>query len=156
MLSIGDLAPLDIELKDLDNKTVSLSTLLGSRVILYFYPKDFTPGCTNEACSFRDFYSKIESLGFKVVGISSDSVESHLKFKDKHGLNFELWSDTDHRLAKAFGVWQEKKMFRRIGFGIKRTTFIIDAKGKILKVWPDVSVNGHTEQVFNFLKNIAE
>lgn len=156
MLGIGDLAPLDIGLKDLDNKTVSLSTLIGSRVVLYFYPKDFTPGCTNEACSFRDFYSKIESLGFKVVGVSSDSVESHLKFKVKHDLNFELWSDMDHQLAKAFGVWQEKKMFGRIGFGIKRTTFIIDAKGKILKVWPDVSVNGHTEQVFDFLKNIAE
>ncbi len=156
MLVIGDSAPLEIELKDLENKIVSLSTLIGSGVILYFYPKDFTPGCTREACDFRDFYSKIKSFGFKVVGISSDSVESHLKFKGKHELNFELWSDTDHELAKAFGVWQEKKIFGKIGLGVIRSTFILDETGKIIKTWPTVNVKGHTEEVFNFLKDIEK
>lgn len=156
MLNIGDVAPLDIKLNNLENETVSLSTLSGSRVILYFYPKDFTPGCTKEACDFRDFYSKVESLGFRVVGVSSDSVESHLKFKDKHELNFELWSDTDHQLAKAFGVWQEKKIFGKVGLGIVRSTFILDEIGKIIKVWPNVGVDGHTQEIFDFIKNIEE
>jgi len=153
MLKIGDKAPLDIKSKNLENQEVSLNDHLGERVILYFYPKDDTPGCTKEACSFRDSNELLSEKGLKIIGVSTDSVKSHLKFKDKYKLNFELWSDSKHKLAAAFGVWGEKKMFGKISLGMKRSTFIIDKSGKIEKVWPDVSVDQHLDEILEYLKN---
>lgn len=146
-----ELIPLDITLLDLNNKPTTLEQYLGELLVLYFYPKDFTPGCTIEACSFRDNKDDIEKLGAKVIGISADSVDRHKRFKEKFNLNFVLLADVDHKLSQAMGVWQEKKMFGKIGFGIKRSTFIVDPEGKILKIWSDVSVNGHTQEVLDYL-----
>jgi len=149
-----ELIPLDITLLDLNNKPTTLEQYLGEFLVLYFYPKDFTPGCTIEACSFRDSKDDIEKLGAKVIGISADSVDRHKRFKEKFNLNFVLLADVDHKLSQAMGVWQEKKMFGKIGFGIKRSTFIVDPEGKILKSWSDVSVNGHTQEVLDYLKSL--
>lgn len=146
-----ELIPLDITLLDLNNKPTTLEQYLGELLVLYFYPKDFTPGCTIEACSFRDNKDDIEKLGAKVIGISADSVDRHKGFKEKFNLNFVLLADVDHKLSQAMGVWQEKKMFGKVGFGIKRSTFIVDPEGKILKIWSDVSVNGHTQEVLDYL-----
>jgi len=153
MLKIGDNAPLDIKSKNPENQDVSLNEYIGERVILYFYPKDDTPGCTKEACSFRDEQKLLTDLGLKVIGVSADSVKSHLKFKNKYNLNFELWSDSDHKLAQSFGVCGEKKLFGKISMGIKRATFIIDQSGKIEKVWPNVSVDQHLDEILKYLKN---
>lgn len=152
MIKAGNNAPVQIKVKNLQNQDVSLQDYLGERIILYFYPKDDTPGCTKEACSFRDGQKSLTDLGLKVIGVSADSVESHLKFKDKYKLNFELWSDTDHELATAFGAWEEKKLFGKIGMGMKRSTFIIDEKGMIEKVWPNVSVDQHLDQIVKYLE----
>jgi peroxiredoxin Q/BCP len=156
MLKEGDLAPLDIEVLDANENNIKLQDFLGQKIVLYFYPKDNTPGCTQEACDFRDFNSEFEKLGAKLIGVSADSVESHTKFANKHELPFDLWSDSEHTLSEAFGAWGKKSMFGKIGFGLIRSTFIIDENGKIIKVWPKVSVNGHTEEVLRFLSDYKE
>lgn len=156
MLSTGKHAPLDIEIQDEHGNPVSLRSFLGKYVVLYFYPKDNTPGCTTEACNFRDANTEIQQLGAVVVGVSKDSPESHQKFKSKHSLTFPLWSDPNHTLLTAFGAWGEKNMFGKLYMGIVRSTFIIDPKGTIIKVWEKVSPKKHDEEVLKFLTSYIE
>ncbi|MEI7885406.1 MAG: thioredoxin-dependent thiol peroxidase [Clostridia bacterium] len=152
MMKQGEQA-LDFELADQNEKIVKLSDFLGKKVVLYFYPKDDTPGCTVEACEFRDVYDYILATGSVVIGVSPDSSASHIKFATKHNLPFHLLSDTEHKLAEAYGVWAEKTMFGKKYFGIVRTTLIIDEKGKIMQVFPKVSPAGHAEEILQVLKN---
>ena len=152
MLKIDELAPLDIEILDQDGKPTSLSKLLGKPAVIYFYPKDNTPGCTKEACSFRDFNTELQNLGVQVIGISGDSPKSHIKFSEKHELNFKLWSDQERKLILAFGALGEKSMFGKVYSGIKRMTFALDKNGKIIKIWPNVKAQDHAQEVLNFFK----
>ncbi len=131
---------------------VKLADLKGKPVVLYFYPKDDTPGCTKEACAFRDRKAELAKLGATVLGVSADDVASHVKFRDKYELNFPLLADTDHKIAEAYGAWREKNMYGKKSMGIQRSTFLIDAEGKIAKVWKRVQVDGHDEQVIEPLK----
>lgn len=142
----GSKAPA-FKLSDDSGKTVSLSDFKGKKVILYFYPKDSTPGCTTESCDFRDNLNRFVKSGAAVLGISADSVESHKRFKEKQGLNFPLLSDPDHKALDAYGVWQEKSLYGRKFMGIVRTTFVIDGEGRIARVFPKVKVNGHVDEV---------
>ena len=145
-LQEGDRAPAFL-LKDDNGESVKLSDLKGSKVVLYFYPKDDTPGCTKEACSFRDGFSEMKKKGAVVLGVSADSVESHVKFKEKFKLNFPLLSDPDKEVINAYGVWKEKSLYGRKFMGIERTTFVIDESGKIKKIFPKVKVDGHYDEV---------
>ena len=137
MLEIGMKAP-NFTLKDKNGSDVSLSDFLGKRVVLYFYPKDNTPGCTRQACAFAGAYKQFEAKGVEVIGISKDSVASHVKFAEKYDLPFVLLSDPDRIAIEAYGVWQEKKMCGKVSMGVVRTTFIIDEDGNIEKVMPKV------------------
>ena len=137
MLEIGMKAP-NFTLKDKNGNDVSLSDFLGKRVVLYFYPKDNTPGCTRQACAFAGAYKQFEAKGVEVIGISKDSVASHVKFAEKYDLPFILLSDPDRIAIEAYGVWQEKKMCGKVSMGVVRTTFIIDEDGNIEKVMPKV------------------
>ncbi len=119
----------------------------GDLNVLFFYPKDNTSGCTKEACSFTEHSAKFKKLGVKIFGISPDSQKSHEKFIEKYSLKFPLLTDSEHEVAQAFGVWQEKSMYGKKYMGIVRSTFLIDGKGEILKVWPKVKVEGHVEEV---------
>jgi len=152
LLQPGDSAPLDIPLFNEANQPITLKELLGLYVVLYFYPKDNTPGCTIEACEFRDFGKDISAFGVTIYGVSKDSVDSHNKFKTKHQLNFSLLSDPDGKLLEAFGVFKRKSMFGKTFMGIQRSTFIIDPRGKIIKVWENVVPKGHAQEVYNYLK----
>jgi peroxiredoxin Q/BCP len=144
------------ELQDADGKGVALKDLIGSNnLVLYFYSKDMTPGCTIEACSFRDNIAPIRKRGAKVVGISGDSTDSHGKFIAKHELNFPLLADPGNKVCKLYGVYQMKSLYGRQFMGIERTTFIIDKTGVVRRVFPKVKVNGHTEEVIEALKEIA-
>ena len=145
-LSIGDAAP-NFTLLTAEETSVTLSDLIGKKVILYFYPKDATPGCTAEACSFRDENPKFSQKGAIIIGISRDSIKTHKKFKDKERLNFILASDETGKVCEKYGVWVEKSMYGRKYFGIERSTFLIDEKGKITKIWRKVSVPGHVQEV---------
>jgi len=136
-----------------DGTKVRLSELKGSPVVLYFYPKDDTPGCTREACAFRDQQAALKKLGAKVFGISPDDVASHEKFRDKYDLNFPLLADPGHKVAEKYGAWREKNMYGKKKMGIQRSTYLIDATGKVAKLWKSVKVDGHDEHV---LKAIAE
>jgi len=142
-LAIAETAPDFMLLSDGD-EAVRLSNY---KVVLYFYPKDDTPGCTAEACSFRDGFSEIQKKGAALFGISTDSVESHKKFKEKYHLNFPLLSDADRKVVNAYGVWKEKNMYGKKYMGIERTTFVIDEAGKIKKIFPKVKVEGHYDEV---------
>jgi thioredoxin-dependent peroxiredoxin len=135
-----------------DGSKIRLADFKGRPVVLYFYPKDDTPGCTREACAFRDQQTPLKKLGAVVLGVSADSGESHGKFRAKYGLNFPLLSDPDHSVAEKYGAWREKNMYGKKSMGIQRSTFLIDADGKVAKVWKAVKVDGHDEQV---LKAIA-
>lgn len=150
ILSIGDLAP-NFTLPMDGGKIVTLSELIGKKVILYFYPKDDTSGCTKEACSFRDNKSKFDQNNAIIIGISKDSIKSHEKFKEKEGLNFILASDEKGEVCEKYGVWVEKSMYGRKYFGIERSTFLIDEKGRIDKIWRKVSVPGHVEEVLGVI-----
>jgi peroxiredoxin Q/BCP len=142
-------------LKDADGKSVALKDLTaGGAVVLYFYPKDMTPGCTTEACSFRDNLDEVREAGAQVVGISADSSASHQKFIGKYELNFPLLADPDNKVTKAYGVYKMKSLYGREFMGIERTTFIIDSGGVIRKVFPKVKVNGHTEEVLAALQSL--
>lgn len=145
-LDVGDKAP-DFSLPTDGAGTLSLKDLKGKTVVLYFYPKDMTPGCTTEAQDFRDLAKQFEKAGAVVVGASKDSVKRHDNFKAKHDLNFQLVSDEEGTLCEDYGVWQKKKLYGREFMGIVRATFIIDAKGKVAKVWPKVKVKGHAQEV---------
>jgi peroxiredoxin Q/BCP len=150
----GKKAP-DFELPTLDGKTVALKDLVGKRnLVLYFYPKDMTPGCTTEACSFRDNLDGIRAAGANVAGISADSPDSHRKFTDKYSLNFPLLSDVGNKVGKLYGTYGKKSLYGREFMGTIRTTFVIDRAGVVRKVFPKVKVNGHTEQVLAALKEI--
>lgn len=131
---------------------VSLSDFLGKQVILYFYPKDNTPGCTTEACDFRDSFSRIDPKKAVVFGVSKDSLKSHTKFVEKYSLPFELISDEDGSLCEAYGVWTEKSLFGVKYMGLERATFLIDAEGKIKKIWRKVKVSGHVDEVLAVLE----
>ncbi len=150
-LQAGDAAP-DFSLPDQDGKTVSLKDFAGKKLVLYFYPKDNTPGCTREACDFRDNISAFNRIKVPVLGVSPDSSGSHQKFIAKQGLNFNLLADTDRAMAIAYGVFKEKLMYGKKVMGIERTTFIIDEKGKIAKIFPKVKVDGHVAQVLEALR----
>lgn len=138
-----------------DGTKVKLADLAGQPVVLYFYPKDDTPGCTKEACAFRDRRSELTKLGAVVLGVSPDTVASHAKFRDKYGLNFPLLADADHKVAEKYGAWREKNMYGKKSMGVQRSTFLIDAAGKVAKVWKKVSVDGHDEQVLAALQELA-
>ena len=145
-LTVGAKAP-DFTLFDKDGKSVSLSDFLGKKVILYFYPKDNTPGCTRQACAFAGAYSRFKTINVEVIGISKDSVASHVKFAQKYDLPFVLLSDPELSAIKAYDVWQEKKMCGKLGFGVVRTTFIIDEKGNIEKIMPKVKPDTNAAEI---------
>ena len=151
MLKEGSKAP-DFKLPSQDGKIVKLSDFKGKRVALYFYVRDFTPGCTNQACSMRDGNDKLKSNGIVTLGISTDSVESHKKFVNKYDLPFTVLSDVDAKVAKAYGVYGMKTFMGRKFMGVKRTTFLIDEKGKIVKVMPKVDVKHHADEVLETFK----
>jgi peroxiredoxin Q/BCP len=142
----GATAP-DFTLKADDGRDVRLSDFRGKPVVLYFYPKDDTPGCTKEACAFRDRRHDMEERGAVVLGVSPDDVASHAKFRDKYSLNFPLLADPGHKVAESYGAWGEKTFMGRTSMGINRSTFVIDREGKVAKAWHKVSVDGHDEQV---------
>ena len=138
-----------------DGTKVRLSDLKGRPVVLYFYPRDDTPGCTREACAFRDLKAELADRGAVVLGVSSDTVESHAKFRDKYGLNFPLLADTDHEVAEKYGAWREKNMYGKKTMGIQRSTFFIDPAGRIARIWKQVKVEGHDAQVLAALDELA-
>lgn len=137
-----------------DGRKIRLSQFRGQPVVLYFYPKDDTPGCTKEACAFRDRLDEIAALGAQILGVSPDPVERHARFRDKYQLNFPLLADTDHGVAEKYGAWREKNMYGKKTMGIQRSTFLIDAGGKVAKVWKRVRVDGHDQQVIDALKEL--
>jgi thioredoxin-dependent peroxiredoxin len=146
----GETAP-DFTLPTDDGRQVKLSDLRGKPVVLYFYPKDDTPGCTKEACAFRDRTQELAAKGAVVLGVSPDDVASHGQFRDKYRLNFPLLSDADHQVAERYGAWREKNMYGKISMGIQRSTFLIGGDGKVRKVWKKVNVDGHDEAVLDAL-----
>jgi peroxiredoxin Q/BCP len=152
-LAVGGKAP-GFGLSDDTGRIRQLSDFAGKTLVLYFYPKDNTPGCTQESCDFRDNLNRLATSGAAVVGLSADSVESHRKFKEKYGLNFPLLSDPDHVALNAYGVWQEKSLYGRKFMGIVRSTFVIDGKGVIRAVFPKVKVTGHVDEVLAALREL--
>ena len=147
-LKVGDKAPA-INAKDQNGNEISLAQFKGKKVVLYFYPKDSTPGCTKEACNFRDNYKALQKKGYEVVGVSADSEKSHIKFIEKYELPFPLIADTDHKVVNDYGVWGLKKFMGREYMGINRTTFLIDEKGKIEKLIEKVDTENSTEQILS-------
>jgi peroxiredoxin Q/BCP len=152
-LNEGDKAP-DFNLATDGGGKVKLSALKGKKVVIYFYPKDDTPGCTKESCQFRDDHPKFKKEGVEIIGISKDSAESHDKFKAKYELNFTLAADPDLEAIKAYEVWKEKNMYGKKSMGVERSTFLINEQGKIAKAWRKVSVDGHAEEVLKAAKEI--
>lgn len=150
-IEIGMEAP-DFILKGSNNETVALSSFKGKNVVLYFYPKDMTPGCTTEACDFRDKVQQFQDVNAVIVGISPDPVERHQKFAEKYGLPFLLLADTDNKVAEEYGVWKLKKNFGKEYMGIERSTFIIDKDGKVVKEWRKVKVNGHVDEALAYIR----
>lgn len=151
-LNIGDKAP-DFTLPtDAENKEMTLSQLRGKKIVLYFYPKDNTPGCTKEACDFRDYFAAFKKEGIEIFGISKDSAKAHTKFKTKYDLPFTLLVDANADVCEAYGVINKKSMFGKTFLGIQRSTFFIDEKGIIRAIWRKVKVPGHVEQILNDIK----
>ena len=146
MLQEGDAAP-DFEVRDAEGSAVKLSDLRGRKVVLYFYPKDDTPGCTKEACSFRDSFAEFGRRGIEVLGVSTDDEKSHRKFAEKYRLPFKLLADTDHRVADLYGVYGEKQFMGRKYMGVARKTFLIDEEGRLRKVFDKVKVDEHADEV---------
>jgi peroxiredoxin Q/BCP len=151
MLNVGAALPA-VTLADDSGKEVVTSALVGKPLVIYFYPKDDTPGCTNEATQFADLYDAFKKKGAEIVGVSRDSVASHQKFKVKHGIPFPLLADVESKLCNAFGVIVEKNMYGKKSLGVQRSTFLIDASGHIVHAWPKVTVDGHAEDVLSKLK----
>jgi peroxiredoxin Q/BCP len=149
-IEAGSKAP-DFTLADDRGRATKLSALRGQPVVLYFYPKDDTPGCTREACAFRDRKADLARAGAAVLGVSPDSVASHGKFRDKYDLNFALLADAGHAVAERYGAWREKNLYGKKSLGVQRSTFLIDAAGVVRKVWKKVSVDGHDEDVLSAL-----
>ncbi|TMN22858.1 thioredoxin-dependent thiol peroxidase [Lentibacillus cibarius] len=148
---VGEQAP-DFTLPNQNGKQVSLSDFRGQHVVLYFYPKDMTPGCTNQACDFRDAQESFSELNAVIIGVSPDPAERHQKFIDKHDLPFMLLADEDHKVAADYGVWKLKKNFGKEFYGIERSTFIIDKEGNLQKEFRKVKVDGHVEEALNYLR----
>jgi peroxiredoxin Q/BCP len=155
MLKEGSKAPAFSVLDDQD-ETVSLKNFKGQTVVLYFYPKDMTPGCTTEACDFRDNLNRLKKLDAVILGVSKDSPERHRKFKKKEGLQFSLLSDEDGKVCEAYGVWKEKSLYGRKYMGIERSTFVIGPDQKIAKIFSKVKVNGHVDEVLAFCKELSK
>lgn len=151
MLTEGTKAP-DFELPDQDGNEVRLSDLSGQKVVVYFYPRDNTPGCTREACAFGAVHPRYEELGIPVLGISRDTVASHRKFADKYELPFRLLSDPELTAIQAYGVWQEKKLYGKVSMGIVRSTFLVDENGVIEKVWPKVKPDANAQEILDYLQ----
>ena len=151
MLEIKTPAP-DFALSDKDGNTVRLSDFRGKKVILYFYPKDNTPGCTRQACAFGGAYEEFKELGAVVIGISKDSAESHRKFAEKYDLPFILLSDPEHKVIEDYGVWQEKKLYGKVSMGVVRSTYIIDEEGLIEQVMPKVTPDTNAAEILEYLK----
>jgi peroxiredoxin Q/BCP len=151
MVDTGTLAP-DFALPDQDGKTVRLSDLRGRPVVLYFYPKADTPGCTTQACGIRDHRADYEAAGVRVLGVSPDSVEAIRRFHDKQDLNFTLLADSDHAVAEQYGAWGEKSMYGKTYMGVMRSTFIVDAEGTVVHVIPKASPKTHDDQVLKALR----
>lgn len=149
----GSKAP-DFTLLDDTGKKVKLSQFRGQPIVLYFYPKDNTPGCTRQACAFRDRKSDLGRHDAVVLGVSPDDDASHAKFRGKFELNFPLLCDPDHKVAEKYGAWREKNMYGKISMGIQRSTFLIDGDGKVARVWKKVRVDGHDEQVLEALREL--
>jgi peroxiredoxin Q/BCP len=147
LLKIGQQAP-DFSVKDDSGQIVQLKQLKGSKVVLYFYPKDHTPGCTQESCDFRDQFAKFRKQGVQIFGVSRDSEMSHASFREKQQLPFSLLADVEGQLTEKYGVWKEKSMYGKKYMGIERTTIVIDEQGKIAAIYPKVSVKGHVDQVW--------
>ncbi|MBN1301675.1 MAG: thioredoxin-dependent thiol peroxidase [Melioribacteraceae bacterium] len=150
-VAIGKKAPA-FKLPDADGNAVDIKDYNGKKIILYFYPKDMTSGCTQEACDFQEAFPKFDKIKAVVLGISKDSVQSHKKFAEKFGLKFRLLSDEKSDVCERYGVWKEKSMYGRKYMGIERTTFIIDEDGKIQKIFPRVKVKGHVEEILKELE----
>ena len=155
MLEIGMKAP-EFALSDKDGNNVSLSDFLGRKVVLYFYPKDNTPGCTRQACAFAAAYEGFKTKNVVVIGISKDSTASHLKFAQKHDLPFMLLSDPELQAIQAYGVWQEKKLYGKVSMGVVRTTFIIDEQGNIEKVMPKVKPDTNAAEILAYLAKAVQ
>ena len=137
-----------------ENKEINDGDLKDNTTIIYFYPKDDTPGCTKEAIEFGNYYDNLKKLGVKIIGVSKDSIEKHEKFKNKYNIKFDLASD-DGTLCNLFNVWVEKSMYGKKYMGIQRSTFVVDKDLKIISVWRNVKVKGHVEEVYNFLENLG-
>ncbi|WP_290541149.1 thioredoxin-dependent thiol peroxidase [Alistipes sp.] len=150
-LQVGEMAP-DFKSTTQDGEPLTLADLKGQRTILYFYPKDNTSGCTLEAQSLRDGKAELERMDFRIIGVSPDSEKSHRNFCDKHALNFTLLSDSDHSMCEAYGVWAEKSMYGRKYMGVLRTTFVIDAEGRIEKIFTKVDTKNHYRQIIDSYK----
>ena len=151
----GEKAP-TFTLSDDSGNKVRLSDLKGAPVVLYFYPRDDTPGCTKEACSFRDRYDEIKQLGVRLLGISPDSADSHLKFRKKYSLPFPLLVDEKRTVCEKYGVWREKNMYGKKSMGIQRSTYLIDSSGKVAKLWKSVKVDGHDQKVIEAIESLRE
>jgi len=152
-ITVGKKAP-ELAIKDQDDKTVKLGDVKGRWVVLYFYPKDDTPGCTKEACAFRDARDAYERVGAKVIGVSPDTPASHQKFAEKYQLDFTLVADPEKRACQDYGVWKEKNMYGKKSMGVERTTFLIDRAGVVRKVFPRVKVDGHSDLVLDAIKEL--
>ena len=147
-LTVGETAP-QFSLPSSSGQIVNLDSLKGQKVVIFFYPKDDTPGCTIEACEFRDRSDEISAKGTKILGISPDNLESHDKFINKFDLNFELLADEDNTVATSYGAWGEKNMYGKVTIGMKRMTFLVDEKGNIEKIWGKVKPEGHAQQIID-------
>lgn len=154
-MKVGELAP-DFTLQNESGEEISLADFRGKNVVLYFYPKDMTPGCTTQACDFRDRFEDFSDLNAVILGVSPDPIERHQKFIEKYELPFQLLADVDHEVAEKYGVWQLKKNFGREYYGIVRSTFIIDEEGKLVKEFRNVRVKGHVEEALEFLREQTE
>lgn len=153
MLIEGTVAP-EIVLKDKNSNEVKLSDFKGQKVVVYFYPKDNTPGCTRQACAFSNNFSKFEELNVKVIGISKDSEASHIRFADKYELPFVLLSDPELKVIKDYDVWQEKKMYGKTSFGVVRSTYLIDENGVIEKVWKKAKPDTNADEIIKYIENL--
>lgn len=151
MLKEGQKAPA-FRLQSGDGVFISLSEFKGKTVVLYFYPKDLTPGCTQQACDFQDSLGRLKKAGVVILGVSKDSVDLHRRFAERHSLLFPLLSDSDGKVCEAYGVWKEKSLYGRKYMGIERTTFLIGPTGKVIKIFPKVKVKGHVQEVLNALQ----
>ena len=150
-LEVGAKAP-EFPLSDKDGNQVSLSDFLGKKVVLYFYPRDNTPGCTRQACAFAAAFEEFKNLNAAVIGVSKDSAASHQKFAEKHGLPFLLLADPELSVIQAYGVWQEKKMYGKTGMGVVRSTYVIDEAGMVEKVMPKVKPDTNAEEILTYLR----